>query len=149
MHVQNQIRYVLSDARTPEALLGDLRHELMMLRSSDPAKIDTTLLVHPGVLVDFLDFNDFSDLSEALLEDLGLTDEIQIATFHPQYQFAGSQPDDIENYSNRSPYPTLHLLRQTSLTTAIDRFGDTTKIFEDNARTLRALGLDGWKKLNI
>jgi hypothetical protein len=149
VHEQKQIHYVASQARTPDALLVDLKRELLSLMATDPAEIDTTLLIHPYTLNDFLDFNDFSDHTEALIEELELTDEIQIATFHPQFQFADSSPEDIENYSNRAPYPTLQLLRESSVEVAIDEYGDTDKIFQKNIQTLRKLGLAGWKKLKL
>jgi hypothetical protein len=104
-------------------------------------------LVHPGVLTDFLDFNDFLDVADALLEELNADGTLQVASFHPDYQFAGTKPDDIENYTNRSPYPILHLLREESIDRAIEVFSDTDDIYHKNMETLNALGLDGWRKL--
>jgi hypothetical protein len=147
VHVKNQIRYKVSDASTPEALLQDLIAELALLRDADPAQIDTTLLVHPGTLHDFLDYNDFLDVADAAIADMDLEGVIQIASFHPQYQFGGTDPDDIENYTNRSPYPTLHLLRESSLTQAVSAFPDAADIYKANIETLDTLGHEGWKKL--
>lgn len=147
VHVKNQIRYMVSDAITPEALLADLISELTLLRDASPEDIDTTLLVHPGVLTDFLDYNDFLDVVDAAVEDLELDGIIQVASFHPDYQFGGTQPDDIENYSNRSPYPTLHLIRESSIEQAVAAFPDAADIYETNMDTLRRLGHEGWQKL--
>ncbi len=119
VHGKGQIRWVLSDARQPKALLADLAQELQFLAAADPQTVETTLLVHPHVLDDFLDFNDFLDVADAALVDLGLDGTLQIASFHPQYQFADGEPDDITNHSNRSPYPTLHLLRESSIARAV------------------------------
>lgn len=147
VHVKKQIRYVVSAAQTPEALLEELIVELQDLAAADPEEIDTTLLIHPGTLTDFLDYNDFLDVADATVEDLQLDGEIQVASFHPQYQFADTRPDDIDNYSNRSPYPTLHLLREDSIERAVEAFPDAADIFEKNIETLRALGHDGWSNL--
>jgi hypothetical protein len=149
VHLQDLIRYAVSSAETPEELLADLLDELRTLAEADPAEIETTLLIHPEVLADFLDYNDFLDVADAALEDLDLTGVIQIASFHPEYQFAGTAPDDIENYTNRSPYPMLQLLRESSVERAVTAFPDIARIFEKNIETLRRLGLDGWKRLGL
>jgi uncharacterized protein len=147
VHTKNQIRWVLSAAQTPEDLLRELTHEMQVLASADPANIDTTLLIHPQVLNDFLDYNDFLDLADGALEQLALDGVLQIASFHPQFQFEGTQPEDISNYSNRSPFPTLHLLREDSVEKAVAAFPEAESIFERNIETLEALGQDGWRKL--
>jgi uncharacterized protein len=147
VHGKGQIRWVLSEAREPEALLHELMHELQLLAAADPQVVDTTLLVHPQVLGDFLDYNDFLDLADAALEELELDGVLQIASFHPDYQFAGTEPDDMGNFSNRSPYPTLHLLREDSIERAVEAAGPAEDIFERNIRTLQELGLAGWRKL--
>ena len=147
VYVRNQIRYAVSAAQTPEDLLVDLVLELRTLQAAVPSEIDTTLLVHPRVLGDFLDFNDFLELAEAAIAGEGLEGEIQVASFHPQYQFAGTRPQDIENCSNRSPYPILHLLREASITRAVAAFPNAGLIFERNVETLRRLGHDGWRRL--
>jgi hypothetical protein len=149
VHVKNQIRYAVSAAQTPADLLADLVTELCILHAAAPSEIDTTLLVHPRVLGDFPDYNDFLELAEAAVADAGLEGEIQVASFHPQYQFAGTRPEDIENCSNRSPYPILHLLREASIERAVAVFPDAGRIFERNIETLRRLGLDGWRRLGI
>ena len=141
------LRCVVSTARDEAALLAELADELQGLAAADPAVTETTLLIHPGVLQDFLDFNDFLGAAEALLEALGLEGELQIASFHPRYQFAGSAADDITNCSNRSPYPTLHLLRESSIDAAVAAFPDAADIYERNIATLRTLGPAGWARL--
>lgn len=147
VHVKKQIRYVVSGATTPEELLKDLINELEMLAESSAEKIDTTLLVHPYVLTDFLDYNDFLDVVEETLDELDLAGELQIASMHPQYQFADTQPDDMENFTNRSPYPTLHLLRESSVDKAVAAFPEADQIFEKNIETMKKLGHEGWDKL--
>ena len=147
VHVKNQIRYVVSAAQTPQDLLTDLVAELRTLHAADASVIDTTLLVHPHVLGDFLDFNDFLELADAAIAAEGLAGEIQVASFHPQYQFAGTRPEDIENCSNRSPYPTLHLLREASIERAVAVYPDAAQIYERNIDTLRRLGHDGWRRV--
>lgn len=149
VHVKKQIRYVVSEARTPEALLEDLLNELRLLQDTDAEKIDTTLLIHPYVLGDFLDFNDFLDTVDIAVAEPEFNDAFQVATLHPRYQFAGTQIDDIENYTNRSPYPTLHLLREASVDKAVEAFPDADQIPERNIATLGKLGLEGWKKLGL
>jgi hypothetical protein len=149
VHVRNQIRYAVSDAQTPEALLADLARELQTLAAADPAEVETTLLIHPRALVEFLDYNDFLDIADAAVEELGLTGTIQVASFHPHYRFADTEPDAIENYSNRSPYPTLHLLREESVERALAAFPDTGRIPDRNIETLRRIGHDGWRRLGL
>ena len=147
VHVKNQIRYVVSSATTPEALLQHLINELELLAETSAEKIDTTLLIHPQVLGDFLDYNDFLEVADETLEELDLAGELQIASMHPQYQFADTQPDDMENFTNRSPYPTLHLLREASVDKAVEAFPEAEQIFEKNIATMNKLGHEGWDKL--
>src|SRR6476661_1119741 len=147
VHAKGQIRWVLSDASTPQALLAELGEELAFLRDADPQQVDTTLIVHPQVLQDFVDYNDFLGDADALVEAMDLDGVLQVASFHPQYQFADSGPDDIENYTNRSPHPTLHLLREDSVSRAVEAFPDPDVIVERNVETLRKLGREGWEKL--
>jgi hypothetical protein len=149
VYVKQQIRYVVSAATDPEALREELVRELGLLTQTPAAEIETTLLIHPHALADFLDYNDFLDVADATLAELELTDEFQIASFHPRYQFAGTQPDDIENYTNRSPYPMLHLLREASVTQALAAFPDAARIFDGNIAVLRRLGHAGWDKLDL
>jgi len=149
VHVNRRVRYVVTESETPEALLRVLAKELLFLKRADPEEVETTLIVHPQVLQDFLDFNDFLGAADALVEDLELDGEFQIASFHPQYQFDGTDADDITNYSNRSPYPTLHLLRESSVERAVETMPDTDSIFETNLATLEKLGVEGWKALGL
>lgn len=148
VYVRDQIRYMVSEAETPEALLADLIAELRGLAAADPGAIDTTLIIHPRVLGDFLDYNDFLGVADAAVVDLGLEGVIQVASFHPKYQFAGSKPDDIENYTNRSPYPILHLLREASVERAVAAFPEASEIYEKNMATMRRLGHEGWRRLS-
>lgn len=149
VHVKNQIRYVVSRATTHEDLLGDLMRELEVLAEAPVEKIDTTLLIHPDVLNDFLEYNDFLDVVDDALEDMELEDAVQVASFHPRYQFAETQPDDIENYTNRSPYPMLQLLRESSMVRAVEAYPEAEQIFEKNIATLKNMGHAGWNKLGI
>jgi hypothetical protein len=144
---KQQVRFVLSDATTPEQLLQTLGEELALLRDTPAEQIDTTLIVHPQVLTDFLDYNDFLDLADGLVESMELDGVLQVASFHPDYQFAGSEPDDISNYTNRSPYPTLHLLREDSVARAVDAFPDPDAIVDRNIETLTRLGHANWQFL--
>lgn len=138
--IKGLIRYATSDAKTPEALVEDLATELQRLIASPPEELETTLLIHPQVLQNFHDFNDFLDVADELLRMLELEGEIQIASFHPDYQFEGTESDDIGNETNRSPYPTLHLLREESIARAVDSFGDTSSIPATNLMTLKRVG---------
>ncbi len=147
VHAGNRIRYVVSAARTPEALLEELAVELRFLEGADPRECETTLIIHPYVLEDFLEYNDFLDLADDLVEALEFDGVLQVASFHPGYQFAETEPDDIENFTNRSPYPTLHVLREASVDRALEAFPEPSEIFERNMRTLRHLGRAGWNLL--
>ena len=147
VHVRNQVRYVLSEAATPAALLAELTRELEFLHAADPEMVETTLLIHPRVLGDFLDYNDFLDEADAAVEALGLEGEVQVASFHPDYVFAGSDPDDPANCTNRSPHPMLHLLREESVSRAVDGHPDPEAIVERNIETMERLGVDGFRRL--
>jgi hypothetical protein len=149
VHIKNQIRYVVSDATTPEALLEVLMAELELLAETNPDKVDTTLIIHPQVLGDFEDYNEFLDVADAALEDMQLDGILQVASFHPDYQFADTDQNDIENYTNRAPYPTLHLLREESVDRAVEAFPEAEDIFEKNIETMRKLGHDGWDALGV
>jgi hypothetical protein len=142
-----QVRYVYSDDATPGSLLETLAAELELLAETPPRKIETTLLVHPQVLTGFAEYNEFLDLVDELLETLDLEGVIQVASFHPDYQYAETGFDDISNATNRSPYPTLHLLREDSLEAAIATHPDPDTIFEANISTFEALGAAGWSDL--
>lgn len=147
VYVKDQVRFVLSDATTPEALVEELAEELLLLRDTPAEQIDTTLIVHPHVLEDFLEYNDFLDNADAAIEALDLQGILQVASFHPQYQFAGAAADDVSNYTNRAPYPTLHLLREDSVERAVAAFPDPDVIVERNIETLDKLGVEGWTRL--
>lgn len=149
VYAAGRIRYAVSDATTPEALLQALAEELHLLAETDETRTETTLLVHPQVLGDFLDYNDFLEVADALVADLGFEGVLQVASFHPQYRFADSAADDIENCTNRSPYPTLHLLRESSVERAVAAHPDTEQIYRDNIQTLRRLGHEGWARLDV
>ena len=149
VHVKGQVHYVVSPAAEPQALLQDLRRELRALATSDPAQRDTTLLMAPHCLPDFLDFNDFLHEADQALADLDLEGVLQIASFHPQFQFAGTAADDITNATNRAPYPTLHLLRESSIDQAVAAFPEAETIFEKNMQTLEQLGPEGWAALDV
>jgi hypothetical protein len=147
VYVKRQVRLVLSEATTTEALRAGLEDELRRLQATPDEEIDTTLIVHPDVLQDFYDYNDFLDEADAAVEVLGLAGEIQVASFHPDYQFAGTDYDDVGNCTNRSPYPMLHLLREASVERAVAAFPDPDVIVERNLETLDRLGHEGWNEL--
>ena len=149
VHVKGQIRYVVSEATTPEALADALVRELEFLAEANAETIDTTLLIHPHVLQDFLDFNDFLEVADGVVDELELDGILQVASFHPQFQFENTELDDITNYTNRSPYPTLHLLREDSVERAVAAFPEELEIASANIATLEKLGQDGWKALEI
>ncbi|MEM6299772.1 MAG: DUF1415 domain-containing protein [Bacteroidota bacterium] len=137
---KGQIRYSLSEAKTENELLDDLKKELGLLVTKPPEELETTLLIHPFVLDDFYDYNDFLYPADLLLEELDLVGEIQIASFHPNYQFAGTTPNDVTNRTNRSPYPMLHLIREESITHALENYvGDPSQIPERNQAKMREL----------
>ena len=147
VYAKDQVRIVVSDASTERALLEQLGEEMALLRDTPSDQVDTTLLVHPLVLQDFLDYNDFLDDAEALLDVLELDGVLQVASFHPQYQFAGTAPDDAENLTNRAPYPILHLLREDSVARAVEAYPEPDSIIERNLATMQKLGADDFRKL--
>jgi hypothetical protein len=149
VHLKQQIRWVESPARDAESLLVDLVRELQFLAAADPEAVDTTLLIHPHALNDFLDYNDFLDVADAAVEKLGLGGVLQVASFHPDYQFEGTDRDDAGNLSNRSPYPTLHLLREDSIDRAVAAFPDAATIYERNIEALQRLGVERWRALMV
>ena len=149
VHVKGQIHYAVSQAADAQALLKDLARELKSLVSIDPEIRDTALLIAPRCLKEFLDFNDFLGDADQLLAELGLEGVIQIASFHPEFQFAGTQSDDISNFTNRAPYPTLHLLREDSIERAVAVFPEADAIFGKNMESLEKLGRAGWRALGV
>ena len=147
VHVKRQIRYAVTAAVTAEELLAELRQELELLARASPDEIETTLLIHPRAMADFIDFHFFLKEADVAVRNLGHEGFVQIASFHPDYEFADSTADDITNCSNRSPYPMLHLLREASIDRAVAAFPDAAVIYERNVATLRSLGHDGWRRL--
>ena len=145
--VKGQVRCVVSPSHDPASLIDELCAELRRLVETDPRTIETTLLVVPVQFAEFDDFNDFLDDADAAVVALGLEGTVQIASFHPRYQFAGTAPDDLDNATNRAPYPTLHLLRESSVERAVEAFPEAEAIYETNIPTLRELGESGWLAL--
>jgi len=146
---KGQVRYVVTELTEPEQVLILLQTEMQALVDADPDTLDTTLLIAPYLLPHFMDFNEFLFDCESVLQDLDLEGVLQIADFHPGYQFAGTAPDDVENRTNQSPYPTLHLLREDSVTRAVDAFPDAALIYERNTALLQDMGVAGWQALGI
>ncbi|MEY4121601.1 MAG: hypothetical protein RLZZ457_439 [Pseudomonadota bacterium] len=147
--VKDMVRYRVCASSQPADVLAMLREELQHLAAADPDKLDTTLLIAPHALPDFLDFNDFLADCDEVLMDLELDGVLQVADFHPLYQFGGTEVDDVENFTNRTPYPTLHLLREVSIDKAVEAYPDASLIFERNIAVLTKLGHAGWAKLGI
>jgi hypothetical protein len=149
VYVKGQVHCTVSQASNLVALRDDLLQALKDLVAHEPDERDTTLLIIQNLLQDFVDYNDFLNVADDCLLALDLEGEIQIASFHPQYQFAGTDEDDITNFTNRSPYPTLHLIREASIDRAVAAFPDAEDIFEANMATMNQLGLQGWQDLNV
>ena len=147
VHAKKQVHFVVSNAFKADALLVDLKRELCLLMETDPEKVESTLLIHPNVLNDFVEYNHFLVLCDFALEAMKLDGIVQIASFHPNYQFADVEFDDVTNYTNRSPFPTLHLLREESVTRAVQTFPDGDGIYERNIATLNKLGKAGMDDL--
>ena len=148
-HVKGQIHYVLSEAKGLEGLRDELIEQLQALAATSAEERETVLLIVPQMLRDFLEFNDFLDEADAVLQELDLEGEFQVASFHPEFQFADTEPDDISNFTNRAPYPTLHLLREESIDRAVEAFPEAEMIYESNIKTLEKLGPEGWKALDV
>ena len=149
VHVKGQVHYAVSRAQSGDELLRDLVVELKNLVAMEAVERDTTLLMAPDCMADFLDFNDFLAEADQALVDLDLDGILQIASLHPDYQFAGTRPDDVTNFTNRSPYPTLHLLREDSIDRAVAAFPEAEAIFERNMDTMAQLGPEGWAALGV
>ena len=149
VYVKNQVRLVVSKARHADDLLEELDRELDLLVATPASEIDTTLLIHPTLFEDFLDFNDFLEVAEGVVDEHELEGVVQLASFHPQFQFDDAEPDDISNYTNRAPFSILHLLREESVERAVEAFPQADAIFEANIATLEKLGHAGWKSLGL
>ena len=149
VHAKGQIHYVVSAATDAEALAQDLRRELADLAAAPAEVRDTTLLMAPDCLQDFLEFNDFLGVAEDVLDELDLDGTLQIASFHPQFQFAGTDAGDVTNCTNRAPYPTLHLLREDSIDRAVQAYPEAEAIYERNMGVLEQLGMLGWQALDV
>ena len=149
VYVKNQVRLVVSHARHADDLLEELDRELDLLVATPAEEIDTTLLIHPTLFEDFLDFNDFLEVAEGVVAEHELEGVVQLASFHPQFQFDGTEPDAISNYTNRAPFAILHLLREDSVERAVAAFPQADAIFEVNIATLEKLGHAGWKSLGL
>ncbi len=148
-HVKNLVRISVSQARHLDGFLEDLDRELQLLGNTPADELETTLLVHPTLFPDFDTFNQMLNIADAAVVDNGLEGIVQIAPFHPDFQFEGTDSDDISNYTNRSPYPTLHLIREDSIAKAAQAFPDASAIFERNITLLEEMGHEGWDKLDI
>ena len=149
VYVKNQVRLVVSHARHADDLLEELDRELDLLVAVPAEEIDTTLLIHPTLFENFLDFNDFLEVAESVLDEHELEGVVQLASFHPQFQFDGTDRNDISNYTNRAPFAMLHLLREQSVERAVMAFPQADAIFEQNIATLEKLGLAGWQALGL
>ena len=149
VYVKNQVRLVVSHARHADDLLEELDRELDLMVATPAEEIDTTLLIHPTLFDDFLDFNDFLEVADGVVDEHQLEGVIQLASFHPQFQFDGTEADDISNYTNRAPFAILHLLREVSVARAVEAFPEAETIFEQNISTLEGLGHKGWKALGL
>ncbi len=147
VYVKDQVRIVVSHARHLDALLDELDRELLLLRDTPAEQVETTLLVHPTLFPDFEVFNDFLNVVDDVVDEHELEGVIQVAPFHPAFQFDGTTPDDVTNHTNRAPYPTLHLLREASVERAAESGDDADTIVERNQQRLRELGVEGWRAL--
>jgi hypothetical protein len=148
-HVKGQVHYVVSQAKGLEGLRDELIEQLQALAEVTAEERETVLLIVPQMLRDFLEFNDFLDEADAVLQEHDWDGVFQVASFHPEFQFADTEPDDLGNFTNRSPYPTLHLLREDSIDRAVEAFPEAEMIYETNIVTLKKLGLAGWKALDV
>ena len=147
VQVKRRIRYAVTASASADQLLSELEHELEALVAADVAAVETTLLIHPLVMAEFIDYHFFMNEAVATLKRLDIVGMVQIAGFHPHYLFAGTESDDMSNFTNRSPHPMLHLLRESSVQMAATAFPNASDIFDSNIAKLRTLGYEGWRKL--
>lgn len=149
VYAKGQVHFAISRADSPAAVLEHLACELDALLSRDPQERETTLLVLPHCLQEFLEFNELVSRGERLIRKKGHEGAVQLASFHPEYCFVDAAESDVANFSNRSPYPTLHLLREASIDRAIRAFPDAASIYAANIEALRKLGTAGWAALDV
>ncbi len=149
VHAKGQLHFAVTMSSDPETLLAALDQEITDLLARDESVRSTTLLIAPQCLTDFLDFNDFLEVADGLIHERRLEGVLQVASFHPQFQFAGTEADDITNATNRAPYPTLHLLREASVDVAVTAFPEAESIYLRNIETLTQLGDAGWRALAL
>ena len=149
VYVKNQMRLVVSHARHADDLLEELDRELDLLVATPVEELETTLLIHASLFDDFLDFNDFLEIAEGVVDEHGLDGIVQLASFHPQFQFEGTEPDDISNFTNRAPFAILHLLREESVGRAVETYPEVDTIYQNNIQTMQTLGREGWKNLGL
>lgn len=145
-YVQQRVRFRVSHATDDEELLADLEDELRALHAVSAEQCETVLLIHPWALLEFAEFNEFLNAADGCVEQLGFEGELQVASFHPDYQFEGTRPEDIENYTNRSPYPILHLLREESIERVVAAVDDPDAIYRRNIALLQEIGIEGWRR---
>ena len=149
VYVKNQMRLVVSHARHADDLLEELDRELDLLVATPVEELETTLLIHASLFEEFLDFNDFLEIAEGVVDEHGLDGVVQLASFHPQFQFEGTEPDDIGNFTNRAPFAILHLLREESVGRAVETYPEVDTIYQNNIKTMQKLGHEGWKTLGL
>lgn len=146
-YLQHRVRFRVSHATDDEELLADLEEELRALHAVSAEQCETVLLIHPWALREFDEFNEFLNAADGCIEQLGYEGELQVASFHPDYQFEGTGPNDIENYTNRSPYPILHLLREESIERVVEAIDDPDEIYRRNIALLQGMGIEGWRRV--
>jgi len=149
VHAKGLVHYAVSEARDARDVLDDLSAELDALAAVDESVRETTLLIVPGCLDDFFEFNEVLGRAERLVRRRGLEGVIQLASFHPRYRFEGTDENDITNFTNRSPYPVIHLLREESIDRAVEAFPQAEAIYEANIETMRRIGHEGWDALDV
>ncbi len=143
----NQVRFTVSEALTEEVLLADLHAELTFMSQTPAKEVETSLLIVPDMLAKFEDYNQFLDLVDELLEAFEWDGIFQIASFHPNYCFAETAPNAAENFTNRSPHPILHIIREESLEKALEKMVSPDEIYKRNIQTMNDLSSEQLKRL--